>query len=365
MSPPSILPMSGRWIRRGREIVLLPGGVFAGGSEIESEGAPAPAGELIHHPRLGWGRRRRRGGPERELEGMAWLAGAGPELEEIIGNGDTRRRVEPTTGVPYRWICNLTLVFGTPGDPAALDEFTGSGTLISDRHVLTAAHNLHNTLGDSVLHTVRTVRVRPGLNRRRAPFGESVSAKVRVAPAWDGVSDAADFGLITLADDLGAQRHASLGRRPLGFWGSPDRGAFTRIRPLKDEVLRGAEVNVCGYPGDKCGNRPARGSATRAQLAGCDPALQGSTQWRAFGRVTGPLLPALLTYDMDTAGGQSGSPVWLRWKGFRTLVAVHGGKLDDPARSGVTAVNEGVRITDAVLAQLRAWMREDGVTAAF
>ncbi|HEU0302637.1 MAG TPA: trypsin-like serine protease [Longimicrobium sp.] len=372
MSAAPLLPTRGRWIRRGGEIVLLPGASAPGGGGMRGEAGSAPPGGLIHHPRLGYGWRRRRGAP-REPDELPWPAAAWPELEEetvgeeeTIGDEDTRVRVNPTTGVPYRWICRLALVFANPADPAEELEFVGSGTLISNRHVLTAAHNLRVSLpGASGLRTVASVTVRPGRNRRRSPFGKSVSAKVRVAPGWAGVTGTADFGLITLADELGARRHLSLGRKPLGFWGSPDHGEHTRIRPLQDAVLRGVVVNVSGYPRDKCGSRPAHGSATEAQLAACRPGLQGSTQWLASGRTTGPVGPALLTYDMDTQRGQTGSPVWLRWKAFRTLVAVHSGGVEDPANPGVFTSNAGVRITDAMLAQLRTWMRADGVTPAF
>jgi V8-like Glu-specific endopeptidase len=324
---------------------------------------PAGGGDMVYHPRMGWGRRvPGRGTAHAELE---WGGGYRDELEEEIIGTDGRVRVNPTTGVPFRWVCHLRLLFPDPATPGGSLVFVGSGTLIGNRHVLTAAHNLRDRLpgGGAGLFTATAVTATPGRNLAATPFGSSASTTLRVAPGWNGSTPAADFGLITLADDLGSRRHASLGNQPLGFWSSPDRGAGTRLRPLADNVVRGAEVNVSGYPGDKCGATPATGSATAAQLGACGAGLQGSAQFRAFGRVTepSPVGAALLAYNMDTAGGHSGSPVWLRWEQQRNLVAVHSGGLN-PAP--ITS-NVGVRITDAVLAQLRTWMRADGVTPAF
>ena len=70
--------------------------------------------------------------------------------------------------------------------------------------------------------------------------------------------------------------------------------------------MQGRPVNISGYPADK----PL------------------GTQWRSYGQVTNanPAAgPQLIYYDLDTCGGHSGSPVWLRWKEYRTLVAIHTG----------------------------------------
>ncbi|HEX2076514.1 MAG TPA: hypothetical protein VHG08_02360 [Longimicrobium sp.] len=323
---------------------------------------PAPSSDLVYHPRLGWGWRvPGRGTAQAELE---WGGGRRDEMEEEIVGPDGRVRVNPTTGVPFRWICSLRMSFPDPANPGGLIFFRGSGTLISDRHVLTAAHNLRDFLDGAVgLQAATGVTVRPALNLAASPFGSSASTTLRVAPGWNGTNLGLDYGLITLADPLGARRHALLGNQPLGFWGSPTHGAGTRIRVLEDRVLRGAEVNLSGYPGDKCGATPATGSATPAQIAACGPGLFASTQWRSFGRVMepSPVGAALLAYTMDTVTGHSGSPVWLRWEQQRNLVAVHGRGLPPTPPVG----NQGVRITDAVLTVLRTWMRADGVTPAF
>ena len=58
-----------------------------------------------------------------------------------------------------------------------------------------------------------------------------------------------------------------------------------------------------------------------------------------------------IAYALDTFGGHSGSPVWLRWQGVRTLVAVH------TQNGGGRGFNRGVRISADVLANVKAWCR--------
>jgi glutamyl endopeptidase len=58
-----------------------------------------------------------------------------------------------------------------------------------------------------------------------------------------------------------------------------------------------------------------------------------------------------LEYLHDTFGGQSGSPIWVRWRQFRTIVGIHTTR-DVP---GPPVANTGVRITPAVLRDIRRW----------
>jgi V8-like Glu-specific endopeptidase len=361
-------PAAGRWIRRGGGIVLLPGA--PDGRELEGE-VPVPAGgkRLVYEPELGYGWESP-GAAQAEVGEMGWRGAAGPdEMEEEVIGDDGRIRVNPTSDVPFRFICRLRMVYANPAKPGSTRAFGGTGTLISNKHVLTSAHMLRKRLtgGGTQLRTPLSVTARPGKNLANNPFGESASATVRTAPGWDGRNTAHDWGLVTLADELGARKHAVLGNKPLGFWGSPSRGSGTRISLLEDRVLNGTMVNLSGYAGDKCGADPAKGSATADQIRACGPGLHASTQWRSVGHIKN-LAPAgspgNLLYDLDAENGHSGSPVWLRWKEVRFLVAIHKGRLprtDDDSKKA----NRGVRLTEGILTQLRTWMRADGVEPSF
>jgi len=67
-----------------------------------------------------------------------------------------------------------------------------------------------------------------------------------------------------------------------------------------DIYLMSAVLNLSGYPGDKGGNQ----------------------QW-FMARKTKSVSPRVIFYDIDTMGGQSGSPVWVKVGNVRTAVGIH------------------------------------------
>ena len=112
---------------------------------------------------------------------------------------------------------------------------------------------------------------------------------------------------------------------------------------------------MCGYPGDKCnGNR-------------CDPTVgwrkgeQSNSMWSHFGAArfhagaTGAVV-----YSADTAKGQSGSPVWIRFSdGTRSLVGVHVDRhleYDATARRMVLRGNKAVHLDTDAMALVRSWL---------
>ena len=338
----------------------------------------------VNHPRLGLGRSVPRGTAEYEASGVVHprlgfgrsVARETPLGEwefgevEIIPPTDDRVRLTSTVEVPFRFICCLDLFFPDPDNPSADLLFRGSGTLISPRHVLTCGHCLWDeitgTAGTTALREVRSVTVTPGRNgvdssgSIRAPLGSTRSQSVKASPQWRASLDGDfDFGVITLVDAIGAQPKTALGNRPLGFWGSSADGAGTRITPVAPAALQGVPANVSGYPGDKCGTQPPVGSGTDAQIRACPTNTWASNQWRAYGKVLDAApaaTPRRIHYDMDTFGGHSGSPVWLRSGDTRNLIAVH------HAGSGIGAFNEGVRVTAEMWNTVQSWIGGGGTT---
>ena len=112
-------------------------------------------------------------------------------------------------------------------------------------------------------------------------------------------------------------------------------GFFPRIRIIPPKRLARLRLNTAGYPGDK----------------------GGAHMWWTFNTVVS-VNGARIEYLHDTIGGQSGSPVWVRWKNDRSIVAVHVARddLGTPGASPVVA-NRGVAMTPTVLANIRRWMR--------
>lgn len=314
---------------------------------------------------------------------------------ELIGNDD-RVRVADTLAIPFRFICCLEFLFTNPttGDT---HPWRGSGTLISDRHVLTAAHNVLRDPSQDVagfpIGYRRPTRmlVAPARNDRNFPGDSSNVQTARVSPQWQATANRQtaggntahipgprqfDFALLTLASPLGARQPLApvtmqLPAPPLGWWGHGQFGGKTRIRAYSAELwqrLRNQTVNLSGYPADKCRHRPLIGAATQAELDACQqsrvPGMEefrdwGSTQWRSSGSIVNPLqAPGLVTYNLDSVAGHSGGPIWLNWEGYRNLVAIHTGGFS-------AAANRGVRITAPLLQQLRTWMKADRVEPTF
>lgn len=271
--------------------------------------------------------------------------------EEVFGTDD-RWPVTDSTKNPYRFICHLSIDLKSAD--GTVQTGTASGTLISNRHVLTVGHDLKLRQSGKTF-TARKITVTPGRNtslsdqKDWAPFKSYVAGAWVSHPKWrDSFDWQFDFGLITLAEDIGKKTFASLGGKPLGYWGSSQWGFGTQLKALEPAALRDKVVNVCGYAGDRCGAGPQDSACLDKKAAG--------TQFIAHDKVLDPAPaaePRLLYHRADLRQGMSGGPIW-RWdKTDRFLVAVQSS--EDTAADGTPVRNVGVRITKDVLTRLKAW----------
>ena len=229
---------------------------------------------------------------------------------QVIGV-DTRKRIRDTRVDPFRYLCKIS----PPGC---------TGTLIAPNKVLTAAHCVYNR---TTKRRYRGSRVIPGKNgpstsKTNEPFGFARAIRADFPRAFATARtymDAwpHDFAVITLDRPIG---------RTVGWW--------KRIRAIPAAQLRRVRLNTAGYPGDKGGQH---------------------LYW-TFNRVVS-VRGRRVEYLHDTYGGQSGSPVWVRWKNNRSIVAIHVAR-DDAGRPGATPIvaNRGVAITPDVLATIRTWV---------
>lgn len=224
------------------------------------------------------------------------------DLLEVVIGFDDRTQITNTTVVPWRWICSLRI---TAGDGST---FIGTGWLVAPRTVITAGHCVFIANHGG---WVRSIEVAPGRNGAQRPLGRCTSTSFRSVVGWTQFGHRNyDYGAIILPRDCGFGQ--------LGGFG---------FAALSDATLRALRLNLAGYPGDK----------------------PDGTMWY-HARNTKSVTSRTIVYDIDTAGGQSGAPVWRNVNGVRHVVGIH--------TNGSLTGNSATRIVTPVFNNLVAWKAE-------
>ncbi|HVR37913.1 MAG TPA: trypsin-like peptidase domain-containing protein [Thermoanaerobaculia bacterium] len=222
-------------------------------------------------------------------------------MESVIG-GDDRVAIRDTRQLPWRFICALRMHMRDGSD------FVGTGWFIGEKTVMTAGHCVfvHDHGGFP-----ERIEVIPGLDRTFRPFGSAVGRRFRAPQGWiDNADTNVDYGAIQLDTPLGR------------------RTGFFAFGALSDAQLRETDANISGYPGD-------RDQASRQYF---------------HARTIQQTNPTRLFYDIDTFGGQSGSPIFLNVSGRRVAVGIH--------TTGGSRSNSGTRITADVFNNMNTWRNE-------
>ncbi|WP_280737054.1 MULTISPECIES: trypsin-like serine protease [unclassified Enterococcus] len=213
-----------------------------------------------------------------------------PEEEHIIGS-DNRVRVTSTTKFPNSAVVHIQATFSNG------KTYIGSGNMISSTSVLTAGHVVYNKdMGWAV-----NVQVFPGVNGSKAPYGTTSGKKLLSVKGWtEENSSEYDVGLIRLD-------------KPLGY----NTGWFG----LSSVVSVGMGITTTGYPGDKA----------------------AQTMWTNSG-VVQSFTENNVYYELDTVGGQSGSPVY---NAKNQVIATHA--------YGANTKNFGTRMNNVIY----NWIQSD------
>lgn len=223
---------------------------------------------------------------------------------ESVIDADERRQVTDTTAFPYRAIVSLVAYF--PGGSG-----TCTGFFIDADTLATAGHCVYN---ESFGGWSTGIIAYPGRNGSSAPYGYAYATHIYATSGWYVAGDHRyDYGAIKLDTPLGTT---------VGWLG---------YGVKLDERLARVNVRIFGYPGDK----------------------PEGTMWGTRRKIKG-VEAEKLYYKIDTAGGQSGSPIYGRLSNACPTCAfgihAYGTGIEPYASS-----NSGTRVSSTVFANLVYW----------
>lgn len=228
-------------------------------------------------------------------------------VQSILGDSDRRTAVEHADkSAPWRMICSLN-IFGQDDN-----EIIGTGWIAGPRLIITAGHCLyHPSLGG----WAKRIEIRPG----NTPLNENadcyISQQFAITEQWhEGSDENFDYGAIFLEQDI-----------------SSHYGHFS-IMAMSDSDLADRKVNISGYPAS----------------------YYGDTQMHHQNRIKS-VSERKLYYDVDTGGGQSGSPVWVYEGDVATDPVVIGVHAYGGGSYGIDIANSGVRVVADMAKLIEVW----------
>jgi V8-like Glu-specific endopeptidase len=259
---------------------------------------------------------------------------ATPATVGVVLAGDNRALVGNTTVQPSCWVGSL--VTSWPGDITGY----GTATLIEDRYLLTCGHNFYDTsTGLSALQAVFIPALtRTGTGQLFRPYAPRQVLRWKVSddyrsnggppPRPDGIAPGditrylSDYAVARLGEEISTPPGESM--MAYGWPGTT--------------VVQGQACTILGYSGD------------------LDPT--SCTQYTRTGQVHVDQSEEFVTYQMSTANGDSGAPVFYQPPGrpYWTIVAVHvSGVQPAPGVPG-TGLNFGPALNPTVLGHLAEMM---------
>ena len=223
-------------------------------------------------------------------------------LEAIIGNDDrVRVSAEHTARNPFRQICSLRI------QSQSGRNYVGTAWFISPRVLATAGHCVYLQDDSGWAQSITVIPARSG---NAEPFGSFVATKFISVDGWvEQRKRDFDYGAIVLDDDTAGTQVGNF-----------------EVRALRPSELKGTDAQISGYPADR------------------DSAAFQYFHVRPLTDITAQRV----VYDIDTFGGQSGSPIWQDTEEHGVIAfGIH--------TTGGLSSNSGTRINEDVLDNLIEW----------
>ncbi|NIF73525.1 trypsin-like serine protease [Burkholderia sp. Ap-962] len=219
---------------------------------------------------------------------------------------DTRKRITNTKAVPWNAIGELVVTFP---DGVTL---SGTGTLLDKRHVVTAAHVLHDENHGKAV----SARFYPARNGAVDPFGSYAMKRFFIDDEYlqNSAFPDYDYCLVVLEENVTHEFATFL------------------LRNAGDTDLEKLQVQIAGYPDDK----PI------------------GTLWEDKGKLT-EVKSRSLQYRISTKHGESGSAVANKGQESWDIVGIHCQSSDE--------ANVACRVTDRVIDNVLRWRNIEQVPA--
>jgi V8-like Glu-specific endopeptidase len=262
------------------------------------------------------------------------------EIQERIIGTDTRKAVHNPKSLQYPWSAHghMEMFFRSLNKKEEDKVYFGSGTMIGDKFVITAGHNLF-VREDTVLDqehrskyspTPYKITFYPGMDLSESSIPWIAKAKKAVITRqWHNLKLSAneagknDFGLLVLDKEVGKET-----------------GFYPSLIPNK-EFFKDININVTGYPAD----RPKKRNGKVNTL------LAGRVMHTASGK-SHLQDDDHIYYDISTFGGNSGSAVWGKpIKDKYYYVGIH--------TTGMAYVNRAVGLNQEKITLINQWMKDN------
>jgi glutamyl endopeptidase len=255
-------------------------------------------------------------------------AGGGTAAETPI-SPDRRVQVTTTTTYPAR-----ATVWITFNKSATNTGWSCTGFMIAPNVVATAGHCVNfGTSGGTGFFQKSSFRIYPGRNGSSSPYLCPGGTVARAEQLWTNATwnstgaETNDYGAITLSCSIG---------NTTGYFGWTTSGHTV-----------GSEVDTQGYPGDKP-------SGTQWDADNCATTATGTVQC-----TLAAVSSSQLFYKNDTAGGQSGSPLFrVTSSGCTCAIGIHAYGLHGSGSH--LSNNHGTRV-NSTLASFFSLMRNGGL----